>query len=267
MKKNKTISDFGHQWRIHGSLDNDYWTSNEMFLSHFRNSTPPFVSLQNKCVADVGSGSGRIVSMLLRFNPKSIYGIEPSQGFFKLKENLKNVDNLILLNQKAEEFCIPNGADFIFSLGVIHHIPNPGEAVKNIYENLKSDGYFVMWLYGYENNEIYVLFQKLLRPLIRLLPDYLLNALSFMLTYLVDFYLKLSEICFANKLPLSNYLKSIFYKCGRKEKKYIIFDQLNPSYAKYYKRQEVLDLLSRAGFTKIDLYHRFSYSWTAVAQK
>ena len=30
------------------------------------------------------------------------------------------------------------------------------KVIKNIYKSLKNNGEFIMWVYGYENNEIYI---------------------------------------------------------------------------------------------------------------
>ena len=46
--------------------------------------------------------------------------------------------------------------DFVFSLGVIHHIPNYQKVCSNIFNSLKKNGQFVCWVYGYEGNEIYI---------------------------------------------------------------------------------------------------------------
>jgi SAM-dependent methyltransferase len=266
-KKGRTISDFGNQWLIHGELDQDYWTSDALFRDHFENQTPPFEDLRGKQVVDVGSGSGRILQMLSRYNPKKLIGIEPSHGFEILKANSKGIKNLELVNCLGEDFSLSEEADYIFSLGVIHHIVEPLPVVKNIYNNLKTTGTFIMWVYGFENNQAYVLFQRKFRPLIRLIPDPLLNTFSLLCTYLLDLYAFVSRFLFKSRLPLTSYLNNLFLKCGRKQKKYIVFDQLNPVHAKYYKRHEVVSLLKNAGFEKIETFHRHGYSWTAIATK
>lgn len=266
-KRKATISDFGNQWVIHGRLDDDYWTSDQMFRDHFENKKPPFEDLEGLRVVDVGSGSGRILKMISRYNPKKLIGVEPSQGFNILRENTKGIPNLELVNLGAEEFSTISPVDYVFSLGVIHHIPNPEPAVENIYLNLVPGGYFVMWVYGYENNELYVFLQAFLRPILRLLPDFFLEKFSLLLTYILDVYLGISRVFCFSKLPLTKYLSELFSKCGRVQKKYIIFDQLNPAFAKYYKKEEVIDLLKRVGFSEISLFHRHSYSWTAIAKK
>jgi SAM-dependent methyltransferase len=267
MENESTIKDFGNQWARHGDLDEDYWTSEKLFLDHFPFGEPVQHYIQGKIVVEVGSGSGRILKMLSRFKPSKLIGVEPSSGFPILSRNTIHIPNLTLLNTSAEEFSIPGGVDLIVSLGVIHHISKPEAAVRNIWSNLKPGGTFIMWVYGFENQKSYVIFQKLFRPLFRLLPDFVLDIFSFAITFVLDFYLFMSLKFFRSKLPLTGYLSKLFSKCGRKQKKYIVFDQLNPAHAKYYKKREVVSLLEDSGFKVELLYHRHGYSWTAIAQR
>jgi hypothetical protein len=47
----------------------------------------------------------------------------------------------------------------------------------------------------------------------------------------------------------------------------VLYDQLNPAYAKYYTEAEVRRLLADAGFEDVRLYHRHGYSWAAIGRK
>ena len=51
------------------------------------------------------------------------------------------------------------------------------------------------------------------------------------------------------------------------ERYLVIYDQLNPAFAKHYKEYEVRKLLEDAGFEDVKLHHRHGYSWSAVASK
>lgn len=46
-----------------------------------------------------------------------------------------------------------------------------------------------------------------------------------------------------------------------------IYDQLNPAYARYYRKEEIVKLMEIGGFKDISLYYRHGYSWTAVETK
>jgi SAM-dependent methyltransferase len=264
-KTEKTIEDFGNQWQIHGSLRQNHWTSDLMFRDHFPLDFD-FSIFGGKRVLEVGSGSGRILRMLSKYNPKELIGIEPSSGFANLVENTKDINNLQLINISGSEFKA-DSLDVIISLGVIHHIPNANEVVRNIYDSLANDGTFIMWVYGRENNQPYVFCQENTRKLTKLLPDNILNQLSLGVSFLFDLYGVMAKILFFNKLPLSGYWQNVYSKCGRLEKKYIIFDQLNPTYSKYYSKGEVTHLLESNGFQHVKTFHRHGYSWTAIARK
>jgi SAM-dependent methyltransferase len=264
-RKLKTIHDFGHQWKIHGELREDHWTSDQMFRDHFPKDFD-FSIIKEAKVLEVGSGSGRILHMISNYHPSRLIGVEPSDAFENLVLNTKNLPNLHLLNTSGADFDQKN-LGVVISLGVIHHIPEPDEVVRNVFNSLKMGGYFLMWVYGYENNRMYVVLQKILRVFTIFLPDYMLDKFSWTISYMFDFYGLVSRIFFSNRLSLSGYYDNVYSKCGRKEKKYIIFDQLNPSYSKYYKQQEVKNLLKKNGFNNIELYHRHGYSWTAIAKK
>ena len=60
---------------------------------------------------------------------------------------------------------------------------------------------------------------------------------------------------------------NVLKKCFFEKRKYIIFNQLNPSYSKYYTKKEVETLLSKSGFQKFEIVNRHQYSWTAIAEK
>ena len=117
----------------------------------------------NKVIMEVGSGSGRILKNLLKFNPKQIIAVEPSKAINVAKKNNEGSKKIIFKNVKGENINEIEKYDFVFSLGVIHHIPNYKKACKNIYNSLKTNGKFICWGYGYEGNELYILIFNNLR--------------------------------------------------------------------------------------------------------
>ena len=68
-------------------------------------------------------------------------------------------------------------------------------------------------------------------------------------------------------VPLRRYVTEILARFSPSKRYLVIYDQLKPAYAKYYKNSEVKKLLQDAGFEDIKLYHRHGYSWTAIATK
>lgn len=256
----KSYKDFGNQF----SVDNDiteFWGS----VSLLKEIISPFNLdlIENKKIMEVGVGSGRIINNLAKFKPKQIVGIEPSIAINIAKKNI-DFPKLELLNIEAQNMSFNNEFDFVFSLGVIHHIPEYKEALKKIHDSLKHDGKFIIWVYGKEGNELYLLIFNNLRKITIILPDLILRIISQFLTITTYFY---GFLCKFISLPLKDYFISVFNKFSFKHRSYVIFDQLNPSYSKYFTKQELIKNLEEAGFKIEILNHRLKYSYTAICSK
>lgn len=256
----ESIEDFGEQFGIDNKFSG-FLASKEIVSDIVR----PFnlENVANKNIMEVGVGSGRILKVLSKLLPKSIVAVEPSTAI-KIAQQNNNLPNIKYKNIKGEEIEYKDEFDYVFALGVIHHIPNYKIVCKNINRSLKSEGKFICWVYGYEGNELYLLIFNNLRRITILLPDFILRVLTNILNIIAYPYIFLCKIF---PLPLKKYLIEVFNKCSYLNRNYIIFDQLNPSYAKYFKKEEIYELLKDSGFKKIDLYHRHGYSWTAICQK
>src|SRR4051812_31114167 len=93
----KTIEDFGEQWTTF--TDNEgYYGSTELFAD----VVGPLISpeaISGLTVADIGSGTGRFVSILLLLGARHVYAVEPSKAFRVLKDNTAaQADRISYLN-------------------------------------------------------------------------------------------------------------------------------------------------------------------------
>lgn len=252
--------EFGEQFAVDNQYD-DYLGSDKLL----KEIVHPFdlTLIKDKDIMEVGVGSGRISSNLLKYAPRSLVGIEPSRAFFVAKKNLTS-DKLNLLNIKGEDLNFENRFDYIFSLGVIHHIPNYKLVLKNISKSLKPNGRFIIWVYGKEGNEIYLFIFNNLRRITTKLPDFILRIVSKILACLTYIY---SFLCKLFPLPLHKYFNDMFSKLSFKNKSYVIFDQLNPSYAKYFKKNELENELQNCDLRVEKISNRLGYSYTAICKK
>ena len=154
--------------------------------------------------------------------------------------------------------------DYIFSIGVLHHIPDPKPVVEAALKALRPGGHFLIWLYGKEGNRFYLALLTPLRILTKRLPHFILAFIVEIMYWPLTFYIK---CCHRIPLPLRRYLLSVFEKMSRDKRKLIIYDQLNPSYAKYYAKSEAEKLLSDGGFSNVRAHHRHGYSWTLIGTR
>ena len=256
-----SYTDFGEQFVVDNKID-EFHGSKELLEDIVR----PFnlELIKNKVIMEVGSGSGRILKNLLKFKPKKIISVEPSKAINVAKKNNQESKKIIFKNIKGENIKDINKYDFVFSLGVIHHIPNYKKVCKNIYKSLKTNGRFICWVYGYEGNEIYIFIFNNLRRLTILMPDFLLRLICNILNIALYFYIFLCKFL---SLPLKDYLLNVFDKCSFSKRNYIIFDQLNPSFSKYFKKDEISQLMKISGFKEVKLHRRHKYSWTIISKK
>ena len=259
----KTIEDFGEQWQAFRGNDG-YYGSAELFEDVVGPLLPP-ESIRRCRVADIGSGTGRIVRMLLEAGAAHVTAVEPSASFPVLQENVAQFDDRVTcLNVTGEELPAGAGLDYVFSIGVIHHIPHPLPTLKAAHAALKPGGRVVVWLYGFEGNRAYLCVAKTLRAFTTRLPHRLLKAFSWGLLVFLRLYLL---GCRALPLPMRGYMLGHLGKLSAKDQALTIYDQLNPAYAKYYRKEEVRSLLEAAGFVDLALHHRHGYSWTAMGTK
>lgn len=216
-------------------------------------------------VADIGSGSGRIVRMLVALGASHVIAVEPSSAFEVLEANTVDLrDQVTYLNVRGEDLPGDKALDFVFSIGVIHHIPDPAPTLLAAYDALRPGGRVVLWLYGREGNELYLAIVRPIRLITSRLPPGFLLLLSRALALPLAVYVR---ACAWLPLPLRNYARSHLLKLTRRQLVATIYDQLKPAYAKYYAHEEAVSLVESAGFTDARLHHRHGYSWTVVAVK
>jgi len=225
--------------------------------------------IKEKCVLDVGSGSGRISLMLLLAKVNYLIAIEPSEAFSVLEKNLASFtkstpSRCTLLKCAGDEIPEFIETDYAFSIGVLHHIPDPDPVIKCIFNRLKNGGKFIIWVYGKENNGCYLFLIEFIRKFTIRLPHFFLAGIVWILYWLMLGY---GYLCRWISLPLKDYIINVFFKMSPDKRRLVIYDQLNPAYAKYYTRHEAENLLIRNGFQKVQIFHRHGYSWTVVGEK
>jgi SAM-dependent methyltransferase len=258
----KTIEDFGAQWMRF--VDNEgYHGSQELLVDHLE-PLLPMSAIEGRRVGELGSGSGRIVNMLLDAGAASVIAVEPSAAFETLKCNTAaRADKITYANVRGEDF-LASDLDYLFSIGVLHHVTDPGPIIKKAYDALKPGGEFFVWVYGREGNEIYLAFVRPTRAITKRLPDGMLIAIAHFLNLILAAYL---QACRVFPIPMRRYMLDYLAKLSRKKRLQTIFDQLNPAYAKYYNRDEAYRLLADAGFSDVRLHHRHGYSWSVIGRR
>jgi len=160
----------------------------------------------------------------------------------------------------------PGGVrDVVVSLGGFQFIEDPlPKALSAARAALRPGGRLVIWVYALEGNELYVRAVQALRTVTTRLPHAALSALCGFLNVCVDVYI---AACRFLPLPMRDYMRNTLARVSRDKRRLTIYDQLNPTYARYYREDELRALLEAAGFEDVALHHRRGYSWTAVGTR
>lgn len=261
----KTITDFGKQWTTYDD-SNGFFGSTELladFISPFEIS-----AFKDKRVADIGAGTGRFVLALLNAGAAQVIAVEPSQAIEVVHAKTSHVESgrVIALNIRGDELPPNLGLDYVISIGVLHHISDPNPVVKAVYESLNPGGKFIIWLYGKEGNRLYLALVLPIRIISKRLPHWGKVLLARLLDLPLVTYMGLCKLLPSFPLPLRDYMTSILGRLEPAKRRLVIYDQLNPQYAKYYTHDEAYNLMKSAPFN-VAIHHRRGYSWVVIGTK
>lgn len=254
-----TIDDFGKQWTLY--TENRGYYGSKAALDSLVEPLLNSESIRGKRIADIGAGTGRYARLFHEAGANAILAMEPSQAFEILKRNTADLDGIDCLKERAEK--IPAlGFDIIFCIGVLQFIPDPRRALIAMGSALRPGGRLFLWVYGKENNALYLMLVRPLRIFTSRLPGHSLRYLAHWFLPVADLY---AFGCRFIRLPLSDYLLNYFSRLDLYSRKLVVYDQLNPRTVKYYSGGELRHLLKTCGFVNIRMHHRLGYSWSVLA--
>jgi SAM-dependent methyltransferase len=172
------IDSFGYEW---AAFDYSEAETSAALDAQFRAYCTPLDLNQfdpKKSIAgDFGAGSGRWAERLTPFFSQ-IYALEPSDGASKvLKNKFSGEAKIVVLQETVGANSIPlESLDLAMSLGVLHHIPDTGLAIKEVARRIKPGGVFLCYLYYNLENKpgFYKLIFKavnIVRKIISMLPQ------------------------------------------------------------------------------------------------
>jgi SAM-dependent methyltransferase len=132
-------------------------------------------------VLDAGVGGGRY-ALLAGTSGARVVGLDLSSAVEKARENCRNLTNVVIVQGDLLNPPIADAAfDFAWSIGVMHHCPNPRKAFAEVARTVKPGGRMAIWLYR-RNTWPQEVVNSLLRAITTRLPDAALRAWSQLLT-------------------------------------------------------------------------------------
>jgi len=216
---------------------------------------------KGKSFLDVGCGIGRNSFWPLTYGASDALCIDVDKRTLECaNNNLKQFNNVKVVNRSAYKIDKKDKFDIAFSIGVIHHLENPKLALENMVKAVKSGGYVLIWVYGYENNEwIVKYFNPIRKMFFSRLPISIVHFLSIFPTLFLYIVIRLIK-------GKTEYIKLI-RKFSFSHLRSIVFDQMLPKIANYYKEEEVKELMKSVGLTDVKTNWVNEMSWTVIGKK
>ena len=140
---------FSEEWKTYGAILPEH---DEEFATYF--NIVDLSSLQESLVVDLGCGSGRW-SAKLAPHVGTIVLVDFSDAIFVARENLSDAPDAVFFRGDVTNLpFVDNSVDFLFSLGVLHHLDRPCLPVARDLMRLGPRGLFYLY-YALDNRPDY----------------------------------------------------------------------------------------------------------------
>lgn len=240
--KAATAENFGWQWQHFVQSDELYA---DQLLGWLAPVTPDF--FKGKVVLEGGCGKGRHTQLAAAWGAREVIGVDLSDAVETAFAATRKLENAHIVQADIYQLPLARSFDYAFSIGVLHHLPDPRAGFRSLASKVKPGGHISAWVYGAENNEWITRFVDPLREKFSSKIDRrallqlskVPTAMLYLATKLVYGPLNRSEEGkrFARHLFYNDYLNAIS-NFGWREQHTIVFDHLVAPTSHYLRREE-----------------------------
>jgi SAM-dependent methyltransferase len=264
--KASTAANFGWQWQHFTQRDEHYA---EQFLGWIAPVRPEF--FKDKLVLEGGCGKGRHTRLAAEWGAREVVGVDLSDAVEVAFEETRDLENAHVV--QADVYRLPlkrRAFDYAFSVGVLHHLPDPRAGFVALSKHVREGGHLSAWVYGAENNEWLVRFVSPLREQVtsRMSRGALLQ-LSKLPTVAIFAATKLVYAPLNRRARTQAFARRLFYndyfnhlaQFGWREQHTIVFDHLVAPTSHYIARAEFEDWWREIGANDVELSWHNRNSW------
>lgn len=260
-KKIKTKESFGYQWTNFSAMSVEFEYN---FLKYVEPIEPSF--FPNKLGLDAGCGFGRHIYYAARYGAEMV-GIDYSDAIESTQKNTAGLTNVHLVQADIYNLPFrPGTFDFVYSLGVLHHLPEPLNAYLALQRVVRTGGLLAVWLYSKTRRHMNAALE-LVRRVTPSLPFPLLKAFCW-LAAVIDWCLFTYPYKILAKTPLRGFLDRIVFD---RVKVYAIypfhvtyadwFDRLSPPIRFYYNEPDLVKWAEAAHLGEVVITPTGKYGW------
>lgn len=266
-----TVKSFGDEWSRFDQSAIEGAEADAIFDEYF--AVFPWSALPNNASGfDMGCGSGRWARLMA---PKvgHLHCIDPSSALEVAKRSLADRDNVSFHQASVDDGALPaNSQDFGYSLGVLHHVPDTGAALRSCVIMLKPGAPFLLYLYyAFDNRPAAFRFawrcSDYIRRGVRRMHPRLKHGVTDVIACVV--YWPLAKLALlgeklgmdVSNIPLSYYRKHSFYTMRTDSR-----DRFGTPLEQRFNRAEIERMMRAAGLADIRFSDDAPY-WCAVGIK
>ena len=258
----QTAAAFGYEWTRYSELADRY---RQQFLDWLRPVDAAF--FRGKAVLEGGCGKGRHTALTAEFGARDVVSMDLSIAVEAAFANTRHLENVHIVQADLNQPPVKPVFDYAFSIGVLHHLPDPERGFHALVSRLKPGGAISAWVYGREGNGWIVHGVTPVREHVTShMPHGVLDVLSGLITAPLFAATRLLYGPLKGRgLPYGQYLAYIAPFPFR-EQRSIVFDHLVAPVAFYIRREEFEGWFQRAGLSDVRIEHHNGNSWRGFAR-
>jgi SAM-dependent methyltransferase len=256
----RTQQSFGYQWMVFGEMTDQF---REDFLNYISPVSPDF--FVGKRGLDAGCGFGRHLYYAAQFGAKMI-GLDFSEAITRAKEIAGELEGVQFIQGEIQRPPIrPRSLDFVYSIGVLHHTPDPEGFFQALLPLVRPGGSVFIWVYSKSRTLTNTLLE-VVRKISARLPMGGLRALS-LVSALIDWCGFILPYRLARRLGGSGIDRCV----GPRIKLYARypfqvvyadwFDRLAAPIRFYYDGEDLAGWATRAGLVNVKISSTGLYGW------
>ena len=263
----RTADSFGYEWSHFAALRPE-WERN--FLDYMSPRGPK--DFAGKLVLDAGCGTGRHAYHAARFGAR-VLAVDLGPAIEVAHRNTAAFADVLAVQADLGDLPVPSGTfDLAYSLGVLHHLPDPEKALRELVRAVRPGGEVTIYVYWRRRGRIGRALLGVVTAARRVttrLPHRLLHVCAYPIavgSYAL-FVLPARALAlvpglraWARSLPLAGYMQYPLMVLVNDQ-----FDRFSAPIERRYSQEEVRNWLTREGLENVEV--RANYGWIAMGRK